>query len=583
MAGLVLPRTRAPRKAVQLLVGLVLAAIAAVAAPSSTLLPGPHGGVETVTAAIAFAAVFTAGLVAPAKGFYGVIVLTALEGAIRKWLYNDVVVFLLKDFLLIGVYTAVLPRLSWREWRRPWWLVMPLALLLVLALVQAAHNPSHTGALVGLRSYLVYVPLLWVAPAVVDGERRARLLLGVVVGLGVIESGLGIAQALVGPGMLNKLVSGAPPALLTVAGHAYLRPPGTFMQVANLADFLVFVALAGFALLSWKRGGWGRHLAVLAFVFLGGAIVYTAARTLLASIVMVVVPAIGFLLFRRRWRAALVGPAALATGLVLMTVVVPYANANVWPTVHSWFATPLAERPLVPLKVPIGGKLVVVRVWAEGAEHRSDGSVVLRGFDSAAREITVAMSESSFESLRKAGGEVASAAGATVSQSVGKPVADTNVAGGFLGRAADIQQAGSSTESTGTWSDRIRPQLSLIAKQRLAGHGTGTMTLGLEYVNPGGRILAESSYAKVAWELGLAGLVLFIWFLAALLRLALRGFVLSSGWENACAAVGIGAAVLVPLWMVITFALDFPIVGELYFVFVGLAVAAGIRARLARP
>jgi hypothetical protein len=566
---------------VQLLVGLVLAAIAAVAAPSSALLPGPHGGVETATAAIVLAAVFIAGLAAPTGGFYGVIALTALEGAIRKWLYNDVTVFLLKDFLLIGVYVGVLPRLSRRKLRRPWWLVVPLALLLVLAVAQVAHNPSHTGALVGLRSYVIYVPLLWVAPVLVEGERRARLLLGLVVGLGVIESGLGMVQALVGPGVLNKLVSGAQPALITVAGREYLRPPGTFMQVANLSDFLVFVTLAAFALLSWKRGGWGRHLAVLAFVFLGGAIVYTAARTLLASIVIVVVPAIGFLLFRRRWGAALAGPAALAAGVVLMVVVVPYANANVWPTVHSWFTTPLAERPLVPLKVPIGGKLVVVRVWADGAEHRSDGSVVLRGLDPAAREITVLIPKGGFRPV--SGGAVTVATGASVSQSVGKPVANSNVAGGFLGRAADIQHAGGSAQSAGLWGERIHPQLSLIAKQRLAGHGTGTMTLGLEYANPGGRMLAESSYAKVAWELGLPGIVLFIWFLAALLRLALRGFVLSSGWENACAAVGIGAAVLVPLWMVVTFALDFPIVGELYFVFVGLAVAAGIRARSAVP
>ncbi len=492
MAGLALQSPQRPRRAVQFLVGLGLAGVAAVGAPSSALLPGPTGAVETATAAIMFAVAFSIGLAAPTGSFYGVIALTTLEGAIRKWLYNDVTVFLLKDFLLIGVYAAVLPRLSWREARRPWSLVVPLVLLLVLVVALAAHNPSRTGALVGLRSYFIYLPLLWVAPAVIDGERRARLLLALIAGLGVVESALGITQAIVGPGVLNKLVSGAQPALLTVGRHDYLRPPGTFMQVANLADFLVFVVLAAFALLSWKRGGWGRQLAVVAFVFLSGATVYTAARTLLASIVLVVAPAVGFLLFRRRWAAALAGPAALATGVFLMLVVVPYA-----------------------------------------------GSVFTGGAGS--------------------------------------------VGAGFLGRAADIQHAGGDNPNVGLWSERIRPQLSLIADQSLIGHGTGTMTLGLEYANPGQRLFGESSYSKVAWEVGLVGLGLFLWFLTALLWLSLRGFALSSGWENACAAVGLGAAVLAPLWMMFTFALDFPIVAELFFAFIGIAVAVDRRPGRGAP
>src|SRR4051812_10127820 len=107
MAGLALPPTRTPRTAAfVVVVGVVLAVAAAVAAPSSVLLPGPRGGAATAAAAAVLVAAFVAGFAAPVGGFFAVLALTVIEGAIRKWLYNSVTVFLVKDFLLVGVYAA---------------------------------------------------------------------------------------------------------------------------------------------------------------------------------------------------------------------------------------------------------------------------------------------------------------------------------------------------------------------------------------------------------------------------------------------------------------------------------------------
>jgi hypothetical protein len=100
------------------------------------------------------------------------------------------------------------------------------------------------------------------------------------------------------------------------------------------------------------------------------------------------------------------------------------------------------------------------------------------------------------------------------------------------------------------------------------------MTLGAQYVTPSNVFRGESDYSKVAWELGLPGLALFVWFIVAAIWFSVRGYRASTGWRRQPAAVGMAIATLVSAWMLITFALDTPVVAETYYIFVGLAVAA---------
>src|SRR5258708_26903195 len=152
--------------------GALFALSAALAAPSTTLLPAPAtAGGKLLAAAVLFA-VFAAGFLRPGPGLFGLVTLTVLEGAIRKWVVNDIDVFLLKDFLMIGIYAAILPRINVKEWRRPWWFLAPLFGIITLALLEAVRSPSLSQAVVGLRSYVIYVPLLWVGPALLRPVSR---------------------------------------------------------------------------------------------------------------------------------------------------------------------------------------------------------------------------------------------------------------------------------------------------------------------------------------------------------------------------------------------------------------------------
>jgi hypothetical protein len=558
--------------------GLALAAGAAVAAPTGTLLPGPRTHPQELLAAVVLATAFIAGVRLPVQSLYGVIVLTAVDGAIRKWAYNEIVVYLLKDFLLLGVYAAVIPRLSRERLARPWWLLAPLGGVLLLAVLYVARTPSLSQAAIGLRSYFIYVPLLWVGPAIIDRKARAVALLALLCIIGVAEVALGAVQSLAGPGILNKLVSGAQAGIVTVNHIPYFRPPGTFMQTGDLSFAVVLALVAAAALLTWSTSRRIQALALTTVFFTAGSIVFTAARTILVSAVLVLALLV-FVLFVRR-RLVLVALVAVVTALGLVGSVegFPYAESHVVPTVKSWFAAAAPRLPetqlrrLIPIRLVVSStKTLNLRVSASGL-HSGDGHrglVTLNAWTTDGTPVQVVVGAAL---LRAA--EHSPAAAVAVHGSVAQPVAPAlGSKAGFLSRATDFQTTGAA-QSGALWSDRLRPQLRLLSHQRLLGHGTGTMTLGAQYANPSTQFAGESDYLKIVWELGWPGLLLFVWFVLAAIWASLRSTIALEGWRWACSAFGLGIAALVALWMTLNFALDTPNVAELYFLFVGLALAA---------
>lgn len=481
---------------VLLVAGALLALAAAIAAPSSALLPGPDTPVETLVSALALTAAFALGLALPLQSVYVLLALVVIEGAIRKWIVNDITVFLLKDFLVLGVYAAIVPRLTGRQLRRPWWLLAPLVGIVALALASSLLSESPSQAVIGLRSYLVYLPLLWVGSTALGARRRSFGLLLLLLALGVLEATFAGVQALAGPGVLNKLVSGALPALVKINGTYYLRPSGTFMQVGVLAAFLVFPALAAFSLIWSRRRGWLLALGLATPVFLAWGVVYTGSRVLLASVLLAGLALAAALAVGRRFLSLAGLAAALAVGIGLTSV------------------------------VSFGGRSV---------------------------KTFVALDD-----------------GTPVRVDVKAPARDPGIAGGYLSRAAGF----SAGRGEGLGS-RLEPQLELISHQRLVGHGTGTMTLGSEYALPRSQLAGEGNYSKIAWELGLVGLALFVWFVGAVLVAAARSVRSVHDWRRTVALVGLGAAALVPLWMTTTFAIDYPTIAILYYLFAGYAVAPG--------
>ncbi len=559
MLARVPPRLHGFVRPVVFAVGGLLALAVAAAAPSTMLLPGPHGLVETLVAAAALYVAFAVGVARPLESLYGLVLLTVVEGAIRKWIVNDITIFLLKDMLALGIYAAVLPAAAPRALRRPWWFVVPLAAIVGLAAVSAPLTGSVSQAAVGLRSYVIYLPLLWVAPLLLTTRRRVGVLLAGFLAVGVIEALFAMVQALAGPGVLNKLVSGALPAMITLNGAEYIRPTGTFMQTGVTAAFLFFAVLVALAVVATGPGRRLRSAGFAALALLMCGVVYSAARSLLGSLLVLTVPAIAYLVTRRRFASALGIPVAFAAGLVLVLLVVPPVRDLGQRSIEG-----LQDRDLAKVVVEqVDGRRTVIRIERDALARLGECDARLKAKRTDGTDVVVRVARP--------------CTGKRPTRVAFEPVEKENTApaGGFLGRAADFNKAGD--YHFGIWDGRIRPQLRLIADQRLVGHGTGTMSLGSGYAVETVSFQGEGMYSKLAWELGLPGFVLFAWFLVVLLVLAVKGALRARDWERPVAAIAIGTAALMPTWYLFTFALDFPIVGISGYLFAGCAIWYAVR------
>lgn len=305
------------RRHALLAAGVALAAAAALAAPSSPLLPGPDTRLEEAVTWLALSVAFAAGVAFWRAGIYLLIAAIMLEGAVRKWIANDIAIFMVKDFFLLGVYAAVLPTLRRAELRRPWWLLAPLAALVALALVHVARTDGVEQAAIGLRSYVLYVPLLWVAPKLLPRTRQWVALAVAIVVVGAAESVLGAIQTLTGGDFINRLTTGTLPALVTHGNVAYLRPTGTFLQVGTFTAFMFFPVVVVLAAVAWaprNRVLWS----LLALTVLGTwGVMLGASRALTWTSVAAAVGFLAIALARRRFLPVALLALAVVVGITL--------------------------------------------------------------------------------------------------------------------------------------------------------------------------------------------------------------------------------------------------------------------------
>lgn len=158
----------------------------------------------------------------------------------RKYLGNNMQVYLVKYLLCLGVYAGFLVarmRRQERPWRPPF--LLALGCLFLLAVVQM-FNPSSPGllyGLLGLTLYFFFAPLVFLGyslprqPGDVDRLFRLLLVLGGLTGL------VGIVQA---AGWKNFLNPAALAPELTPLGHLIRYAPGT--RVLLFAPPSVFVS-----------------------------------------------------------------------------------------------------------------------------------------------------------------------------------------------------------------------------------------------------------------------------------------------------------------------------------------------------
>lgn len=167
------------------------------------------------------------------------------EDLARKYLGNSMVVYFAKDFLVGIAYFSFYfaKRRGEVESFRPPFLV-PLGLFMALAIVQIFNtfSPNIMYGLLGLKLYFYYAPLMYLGYAMLKRPADLDRLLKVSLIAGIVISGLGIAQSVLGVGFLAPE---DPESEIYAMSHLMRYSPVTHLQV--FAPSSVFVSAGRFS------------------------------------------------------------------------------------------------------------------------------------------------------------------------------------------------------------------------------------------------------------------------------------------------------------------------------------------------
>ncbi|MCS7312726.1 MAG: hypothetical protein NZ742_07425 [Acidobacteria bacterium] len=285
--------------------------------------------------------VFLIGLLAWRQAVVGSLVLAVFEGALRKWVFPEAHqwVYLGKDMLLLGAYAGFLVRRpAVRERPLPAHpATAPLVALGLLTLAQLANPslPSFQVGLFGIRSYLIYVPLLYVVSAVFPHPESLRKFWNRYLVLAVVPLTLGILQFGAPPGsVLNRYAwqdETTPSSIAVLAGYGP-RVTGTFSYISGYTVYLRVLFLVGLSTLLW---GPKTPLSRLLWIFLGGVLAniwMTGSRgvlILLAASALILV----LLIFRLQGQRGLRSVVLMCVGLPIITLM----TERVFPEAYQGF------------------------------------------------------------------------------------------------------------------------------------------------------------------------------------------------------------------------------------------------------
>lgn len=199
-------------------------------------------------------------------------VLVVLEGAIRKWIFpgSQDLVYFAKDVFFLGAYVGFLQNRWALRLRYPQapGLYLGIAFSLVIGLGQV-FNPRLPNLLVGalgFKAYFLYVPLLFVLPAVFPNDvalarfLKRYVLIAIPVGL------LSIAQFFSPPGsILNTYARPTAVATISTFGSShFVRVTGTFSYITGYTSFLLAITCLILIVLTTNRWRYRGHLVVFA-------------------------------------------------------------------------------------------------------------------------------------------------------------------------------------------------------------------------------------------------------------------------------------------------------------------------------
>jgi hypothetical protein len=370
------------------------------------------------------------------------------EDFARKYLGNSMVVYFAKDFLVAIAYLSFYfaKRRQKIDFFKPPFLV-PLGLFFALAVAQTfnPNTPSIMYGLLGMKLYFYYVPLMFLGYAMINRPTDLERLLEVCLIGGIVISGLGVAQSVLGIGFLTPTDTAEE---LYGLSHLVRYSPVTH-QVA-FAPSSVFVSAGRFSF----------YLVLLWTLALG---------------------ALGYLLLSRRLRAVY---GYLGLGVVTAAV--------------------MTSGTRTPFVFVVGSTLVMTAAFLWGAPWRwGQGHQMIKA-------------------LRR--GFLFGGLALILMVQVFPSIIGGNWA--FFTETLSFSGEGSELQSR-AWDYPVRNLLGAFGGNWVVGYGTGTNSLGTQYVlrfldQPPPETAVESGYGALVVEMGILGLVLWV---------AWVGVLLWQGWK----------------------------------------------------
>lgn len=202
-------------------------------------------------------------------GFYFFVVWLLFEDLIRKYLGNNMAIFFAKDCLAGLSYISLLiaiRRKHAKVFRPPFLLFLSLFFWLAVLQVFNPYSPSPFYGILGLKVDFFYIPLMFLAYALIRDERDLHRFLLVFMLLAIAIAGLGIIQGILGPQFLN------PPTLqhdirelsslekmTPLTNQVFFLPCSVFVSTGRFGLYLILAIIvglgsAGYFVLSSLRG-----------------------------------------------------------------------------------------------------------------------------------------------------------------------------------------------------------------------------------------------------------------------------------------------------------------------------------------
>jgi hypothetical protein len=365
------------------------------------------------------------------------------EDFARKYLGNSMIVYFAKDFLVGIAYLSfyLAKRRQKIDFFSPPFLV-PLGLFFALAVAQIfnPYTPSIMYGLLGIKLYFYYIPLMFLGYAMINRPTDLERLLKVCLIGGIVISGLGVAQAVLGFGFLTPTDTAE-----EIYGLSHLVRYSPVTHQAAFAPSSVFVSAGRFSF----------YLVLLWTLALG---------------------ALGYLLLSRRLRVVY---GYLGLGVVTAAVMISGTRT--------------------PFVFVVGSALVMTAAflwgapWRWGQGHRMV-KALRRGF--LIGGLALLLMVQVFPSI--IGGNWA-----------------------FFTETLSISGQGSELVDR-AWNYPVRNLLGAFGENWKVGYGTGTNSLGTQYVSryleqPPPEYIVESGYGALVIEMGILGLVLWVVWVGVLL------------------------------------------------------------------